>query len=398
MAPAGGRPSGAGRRGRRPAGARRRYASAAPETVELDVVDLGSGGEGVGRLDGAVVFVPLTAPGDRVLARVVERRKRFARAELVELVEPAPVRVEPRCAAFGTCGGCDWQHLDYRAQLAAKRSALGQALARIGGVEAPDVAEPVPSPAGYGYRDRVRGTLLGGRFHLRRRGTGEPVAIARCEIADEAINARLARGFEGEPDGRVELALDADAPDPVDTLRVGEDRATGLGFRQVNPAVAKLLEALLVEDAAAAGAGVVHDLYCGAGTWTLPVAAALPEARVIGVEAHAGSVGLARRRARAAGLANVELRHGRVERLLDGLRLAGSTCLVDPPRAGLDEVALARLAADPPATLLYVSCHPATLARDLRALDVSHELVHVRPFDMFPQTAHLECRALLRAR
>ena len=388
----GGRPG--GRTGGRAAGAPRRYASAAPETVELRIDGLGSGGEGVGRTDGIVAFVPLAAPGDLVRARVVERKKRFLRAALVEVVEPGPDRVAPPCPVFGECGGCDWQHLGYAAQLRAKRASLVETLARVGGVADPPVAEIVPSEASLGYRDRIRGTVRGGRFHLARRGTGEPVAIERCEIADEAINARLADGFEGDAEGRVELAV---RDGGVELLPVDGARATDLGFRQVNPGVARALEARLVADVAGAGAPVVHDLYCGAGTWTLPIAAACPEARTIGVESHAGSVEIARRRAREAGLA-VEFRHGRVERLMKGLELAGSTCIVDPPRAGLDPAALARLVATPAATLAYVSCHPGTLARDLAALTEAYELVEVRPFDMFPQTAHLECRALLRGR
>lgn len=378
--------------GLRPPGVRARGANA---TDELVIDSLGSGGEGVGRLDGIVTFVPLTAPGDRARVRVTETKKRFRRARLVEVLAPGPDRVAPPCAVFGTCGGCDWQHLDYAVQLEAKRAQLEQTLARVGGLADPVVAPTIPSPSPFGYRDRIRGTLRGGRLHLHRRGTGGPVAVERCEIADARINGRLAAGLEGVPDGRVELAV---TDEGVVVLPVDEERATELGFRQVNPEVAGLLEALLLDDVAAAGAATVHDLYCGAGTWTLPVAAADPAARVIGVEVHAGSVEEARRRAAAARLANAEFRHGKVEKLLKGLRLAGSTCIVDPPRAGLDEATLARLVRDPPATLLYVSCHPATLARDLKALATAHDVVRVQPLDMFPQTAHLECRALLRAR
>ena len=367
---------------------------AADDELELRIDSLGGGGEGVGRAGGIATFVPLTSPGDRVRARIVERRKRLLRARLVDVLEPGPDRVEPPCAVFGACGGCDWQHLAYPAQLEAKRSGLEQTLRRVGGLVDPVVAPTIPSGAHYGYRDRIRGTLRAGRFHLHRRGAGGPIAIERCEIAEPRINERLARGLWDVADGPVEIVVVGEA---VEVMPVGDDRSTGLGFRQVNPDVAARLEALLVEDVAAAGARTVHDLYCGAGTWTLPIAAANPGASVIGVESHAGSVEIARHRAREAGLA-VEFRHGRVERLAKGLALAGSTCLVDPPRAGLETAALARLVATPAATLLYVSCHPATLARDLATLGSAYDLVHVQPLDMFPQTAHLECRALLRAR
>ena len=219
--------------------------------------------------------------------------------------------------------------------------------------------------------------------------------VARCEIADERINDWLAGPGPADVEGRVELAL---VDGRVVALPLGDGRDTALGFRQVNPAMAERLEALLLDDLAAAGHARVADLYCGRGAWTLAIAAADPARRVTGIEVHAGAVEEARRRASEAGLANASFRQGKVEKLLKGLELRGGACIVDPPRAGLDERVLARLAHDPAATLAYVSCHPATLARDLKALAGAYEPVHVQPLDMFPQTAHLECRALLRAR
>ena len=372
-----------------------RPASAPPTLHELAIDSLANSGDGVGRLDGRVTFVPGTAPGDVARVRLVESGKRLARGRLVELVEASPVRAAPRCAVFGTCGGCDWQHVDYAAQLEAKREQLVQTLVRVGALDDPPVAPVEPCPSPYGYRDRIRGTLRDGRLYLHRRGDGARVPVARCEIADERINDWLAGPDPAAVEGRVELAL---VDGEVVALTLGDGRDTALGFRQVNPAMAARLEALLLEDLAGAGHARVADLYCGRGAWTLAIAAANPDARVTGIEVHAGAVEEARRRAADAGLGNASFRHGKVEKLLKGLTLGGGACIVDPPRAGLDERVLARLAHDPAATLVYVSCHPATLARDLKALGAAYELVHVQPLDMFPQTAHLECRALLRAR
>ena len=374
---------------------KRRYASAAPEIAELAIDSLANSGDGVGRLDGRVTFVPGTAPGDVARVAIAEVRKNLLRGRLVELVEPSPERVTPPCAVFGTCGGCDWQHVAYAAQLEAKREQLAQTLARVGGLDDPDVAPVEPCPTPYGYRDRIRGTLRDGRLYLHRRGGDARVPAARCEIADERINDWLAGPGSAGIEGRVELAL---VDGEVVAYPLGDGRDTELGFRQVNPAMAARLEALLIADLAGTARARVVDLYCGRGAWTLAVAAAYPDAKVTGVEVHEGAVEEARRRAREANLSNVGFRQGRVEKLLKGLDLAGGACIVDPPRAGLDERVLARLVRAPAATLLYVSCHPATLARDLKGLGAAYDVRHVQPLDMFPQTAHLECRALLRAR
>ncbi len=368
----------------------------APTTLhELTIDSLANSGDGVGRLDGRVTFVPGTAPGDVARVALVERRKNLLRGRLVELVRASDVRVEPPCAVFGTCGGCDWQHVAYAAQLEAKREQLEQVLRRVGGLEHPVVAPVVACEPPYGYRDRIRGTMRGGRLYLHRRGGDARVPVARCEIADERINEWLTGEGPADVEGRVELAL-VDGEVVVLPLDAGRD--TELGFRQVNPGMARHLEALLLADLREADHARVADLYCGRGAWTLAIAAAEPQAKVTGIELHAGAVDEARRRAKEAGLKNVGFRQGKVEKLLKGLDIEGGACIVDPPRAGLDERTLARLVQGPAATLIYVSCHPATLARDIKALGTAYDVVHVQPLDMFPQTAHLECRALLRAR
>lgn len=372
-----------------------RAPAARPALHELTIDSLANSGDGVGRLDGRVTFVPGTAPGDVARVSIVERKKNLLRGRLVELVRSSDARAEPPCAVFGTCGGCDWQHVAYAVQLAAKREQLEQVLRRVGGLEDPAVAPVVPCDTPYGYRDRIRGTLRGGRLYLHRRGGDARVPVARCEIADERINAWLDGPEPADIEGRVELAL---IDGEVVALPLGDGRDTELGFRQVNPSMARRLEAVLLADLREAGHARIADLYCGRGAWTLAIAAANPQAKVTGIELHAGAVEEARRRAAEAGLGNARFRQGKVEKLLKGLDVAGGACIVDPPRAGLDERTLARLVHAPAATLIYVSCHPATLARDVKALGAAYDVVHVQPLDMFPQTAHLECCALLRAR
>ena len=380
-----------------------RVPSAPTALHELAIDSLANSGDGVGRLDGRVTFVPGTAPGDVARVAIVERKKNLARGRLVELVRASDVRVAPPCVVFGTCGGCDWQHVAYAAQLEAKREQLEQVLRRVGGLERPVVAPVTPCETPYGYRDRVRGTLRGGRLYFHRRGGEARVPVTRCEIADERINEWLGGHADGHPDepgptdveGRVELAL---VDGEVRAFPLDGGRDTELGFRQVNPGMAERLQALLLADLRAAGHERIADLYCGRGAWALAIAAAEPRAKVTGIELHAGAVDEARRRAKEAGLENASFRQGKVEKLLKGLPIAGGACIVDPPRAGLDERTVARLVHGPAATLIYVSCHPATLARDLKALGAAYDVVHVQPLDMFPQTAHLECRALLRAR
>jgi 23S rRNA (uracil1939-C5)-methyltransferase len=394
-----------------------------------------------------VAFVPRTAPGD--LARVrLAPGERFARGVLDAVVEPGPGRVEPPCPHYvhDRCGGCQVQHLAYDAQLAAKRTIVGDALARIGRVAA-EVAPVEASPRPWRYRRKL--TLA-----MRRRGggwlaglhpydrPGDVFALADCPITDERVVAVwrdvLAAAGHLPADapalrGAVRLLGDDSAPDAPTraafTLEGGRawpgarafadavpalaavwhtpdagrrrlvvdrraDAAPGASFAQVNPAMAAVLARAVVDAALAFSPARVVDGYAGAGETAAALAG--PGVAVTAIELDAEAARYAADRLGGAGRAVV----GRVEDELPAA-LPADVVVLNPPRAGLDarvpetlERAAAGAFGAPPRGLVYVSCNPATLARDLARLP-SYRVRSVRPFDMFPQTAHVETLVVL---
>ena len=406
---------------------------AGDETVLIESV--AAGGDGVGRLaDGMAVFVPRTAPGDRVRLADVRRRRRHAHATILRIVEPGPGRVEPRCAHFvrERCGGCQWQHLSAEAQAVAKRRMVGDALRRIGGLAVDDPPLSA-SPRAFGYRATitltVRWTAAGPVAGFHGVESADPVfALDRCEIARDEVNAlwialrpvlgALPRG----PDVRLKLRV---APDGALHVVVGggigawttpqplADAAAGAGlaatvwwepaegavrrlagaaadpaavaFAQVNPEVAAALRTAVLE-AVPQRAGRALDLYAGAGETGLALASRGWEA--VSVESDGRAAARAAEQARRSGGA-LRVVADRVEHCLGGL-LPTDLVIANPPRAGLDATVTALLAEQPPERLVYISCDPATLARDLKRLGAEPARLSVRCFDMFPQTSHVE--------
>jgi 23S rRNA (uracil1939-C5)-methyltransferase len=378
------------------------------EEVVLRIDSLAAGGDGVGRApDGRVVFVPLCAPGDRVRVRLEESRARFARGRVLELLEPGPSRTEPGCPAFGRCGGCAWQHVDYGAQLAAKQRIASDALARIGGLALPEPLGVLPSPRPYGYRLRARLRVEGGLVGYRERGSHALCAVSQCPILLPELERRLAELAASPPaqGGEWELAcaggrtraapLAERGSAPALALEVAGERvgfSPGV-FAQAN---ALLLEPLVARVREAAGAGrLALELFAGSGLFTLPLARRF--ARVVAVESQRAAVRDLRANLAAAGLRHVEVVARRVEDAGPALAgLAPEVVLLDPPRAGLPRGAVDLLARLAPARIAYLSCDPATLARDLRRLlGRGYRLRHAEGFDLFPQTPHIEVLALL---
>lgn len=414
--------------------------------AEVEVTGIAAGGAGVGRLpDGRVTFVHRTAPGDLAEVRVVEARKRWTRSELVRLRRPSADRRDAPCPHYDRCGGCTLEHLTYPAQLRAKAAIVGDALRRIGRLE---VDEPpiTASPRELRYRNRVTFTLRRGRdgvtagFHALERPDDivdirgdcllpeEPVAEAWDAIRREwgPGARRLPSGNElrltirASESGAVGLAVDggyaAGRPDellaavpPLEAVwhrpagAAGYRLLAGVGLRerwsdedvelsgdvftQVNRAAAGLLEAHVLERVEAGEPGTVLDAYCGIGLYARRLSRS--GVRVVGIEAHPAALEEARRAAPGA-----RFLEGRVEALVGDV-LPVDAAILNPPRAGLDAAVPERLTERPPARLLYVSCDPATLARDLRRLGAAYALAGLRCFDLFPQTAHVETVAEL---
>ena len=406
----------------------------------ITIERLAAGGDGVGHLDdGLTVFVPRTAPGDRVRLGDVVRHRRHAFARAAEILEPGSSRVEPRCAHFAGegCGGCQWKHLSPEEQAGAKARIVGDALRRIGRLDLPD---PVvaPSPRAFGYRGTVTLTVQGGGARrvvgLHREADATVFALDRCEIAREPLNelwaavrgwlgalpqgddVRLAlrvagegglhlvvKGGEGAWGGAAALAGAAAASGlqptvwwqptggAVRRMAGPEEDDSAVAFEQVNADVGLALRDAVLS-AVPEGAARALDLYAGAGEVGLALAARGVD--VVTVEVDPRAVRWTKARAAARGL-RLRAVAAKVEDVVVGV-LPADAIVANPPRTGLEASVCAALRAAPPRTLVYVSCDPATLARDLVRLGATAgRITAVRAFDMFPQTSHVETLVVL---
>lgn len=368
------------------------------ECVTLRVDDLAFGGEGVGRVDGFVIFVPFTIPGELVEAELTEVGRKHGRGRLVRVFEASPERAAPRCPYFGDCGGCQYQHLDYAAQLRWKRSQVANLMARLGGLPPEVVGEVVPCPAPYGYRNRI---MVRSQHHRRegrlvvgflRPASREVLDIESCAIAEPELNEQLA-AWRAEPPAHGGLKRVLRVPPPG--WDVPADSFFQNNFKLLPGLVATVRDRLRE-------AGVRHlvDAYCGVGFFSLETADLV--ASFAGVEIDGHAIAAARRNAARRGVTNGEFVAGPAETwlppLLAKFPAARTAVLVDPPRTGCTPPLVQALRAARPAQVLYVSCHPATLARDLQRLTEqgAGRVESITPLDMFPQTQHVECVADVR--
>lgn len=375
---------------------RRKQPPAEAKECEILIESLTNSGDGLGRIDQRVVFVPYTLPGDRLKVKLTQRKKTYALGQIVEILEPGEQRIEPQCQYFGRCGGCDWQHVPHSEQLLAKKEQLEDTLKRIGGLDDITLEPMVHGERTFGYRNRIQGEIRGGQFHYKHRKSDQRIAIDRCEIADESINQWLASDNKEGYSGRVEVAV---VDDEVMVVPVNDNNSTELGFRQINTEVSDILSTRVLKLVADSDCESVVDLYCGRGTWTNQIAAANPQQRVIGVDSAADNIDAARQSAQASALFNAAYHLTPVEKIIHKLPMEQSLCIVDPPRSGLAESVTQQIISHKPAEIIYVSCHPATLARDLKRLTESQYQVNsLVPLDMFPQTAHLETLVHLSAK
>lgn len=378
------------------------------EEIELCIDDLTNLGAGVGRVDGWVVMVPFALPGEQVRVRIWRNKKNYSDADLVEVLEPSPDRVAPQCPLFMECGGCQYQHLSYPGQLRWKTSQIRELLRRLGGIEA-EVQLCRGSSETYGYRSKITPHYDKPKDgHLRAIGfqrfaNRSIIDVPRCPIASAGINAAL-------PEARTHLQTRAKKLRKGGTLllrdslegvtsdnraivmeRVGEKTFQFVAgeFFQNNPHVLPDLVSYALEQAA--GPRFLVDAYCGVGVFGLCGADRFE--RVAGIEVNPSAIELARTNARINGVENVDFVAGSAEAIFAGLDFPGdeTTVLLDPPRKGCDEVFLGQLFAFAPVRIVYVSCGPDTQARDLKSLlAAGYRLERVQPFDLFPQTRHVE--------
>jgi tRNA/tmRNA/rRNA uracil-C5-methylase (TrmA/RlmC/RlmD family) len=367
--------------------------------LRLTITDIAFGGEGVGRAEDFVVFVPFVAPGEEVEVEITTVKKSFARARLVQVLRASAQRVRPRCPHFGECGGCQYQHLDYPAQLEIKRKQVADLFERVGGVPREVVAPVVPCPQPYGYRNRIMVRSQWNKPEQRlnigflRHDCGLVADVRECAIAEPALNAQLLQvRAHPPPKGGIKVMLRI----PPAGWEVPPDSFFQNNFFML-PALVRVVRAC-VQDS---GARHLVDAYCGVGFFAIELASAVES--FVGVELDGPAIRAARLNAAARRCFNGEFRHGATElwlpRLVAGFDPRRTAVVLDPPRTGCVRAALEALRQAEPAQVIYVSCHPATLARDLGTLcaDGLFKVRQVVPLDMFPQTQHVECVTDLRA-
>ena len=397
------------------------------ETIELTPTTLIYGGDALGWHAGRAVFIPFALPGENVRARIVEEKRNFIRAELVEVLEPSTQRVSPRCRHFTACGGCHYQHIPYEAQLKIKEDILRDQLARIGKIESPPVKPIVASLSEWNYRNHIQ-------FHLSAEGKlgyadirGDILPISECHLPEPTINAfwpllefesgtpveRIAirRGeeddlllaLESESDVLPEVEIEADisvvhlnGDDAV--VMAGDDhlflevhgrrfKVSAGSFFQVNTPMAEKMVTHLLERLTPQPDSTLIDVYCGVGLFSAFLAPRV--GRLIGIESSPSAC--EDFAVNQDEFENVELYEAPAENVLPYLKVKPDVILVDPPRAGLERHALDGIVALHPRTIAYVSCDPSTLARDAaRLIAAGFRLVEVTPFDFFPQTYHIE--------
>ncbi len=369
-------------------------------TVSLTIQDIAFGGEGVARLNDFVVFVPFVLVGEIVEAEITEVKKNFARARLVRVVQPSPERAEPQCRYFGDCGGCQYQHIAYEAQLRIKHKQIADLFERLGGFPRDVVAPVIPCPQPYGYRNRIMIRSQWNKPEQKlnigfiRTDNRLVVDIEECKIAEPALNQEIQKvRAHPPPKGGIKIVLRV-APEDWEVPRDS--------FFQNNFFLLPKLVEVVRERLRRSGSSFLVDVYCGVGFFSVETADLVES--FVGLELDQLAIAAARRNAVTHERRNGEFNCGRAEDLLPVLLTRfppiNTTVVLDPPRKGCTPESLELLRQVRPGQIIYVSCHPATLARDLSVLCAEgvFELAQVIPLDMFPQTQHVECVADLRCK
>jgi 23S rRNA (uracil1939-C5)-methyltransferase len=443
------------------------------DLIEIEITDLNSDGDGVGRIEDRVIFVPDTVTGDRALIRLVHIKRQYILGKLHQLIQPSPHRIRPSCIVADKCGGCQWQHIDDEYQRTVKRDRVVQALERIGGFSQPNVAPILNNTSCLGYRNKATypldisatGKVQSGYY---RRNSHQIVNLNQCPVQDPRLNPLLAeikqdierRGWTiydekqhkgqlrhlslriGRRTGEMLLTLiscDRQLPNLQEQAQIwlqrypnlvgvalnlnpkptnvifGSETHTIAGkdylqetfaglqlqlrpetFFQINTEVAEALLDSILEQLDLQGNEILIDAYCGIGTFALPLAKRVKSA--IAIEVQQASIEQAKLNAQINKIDNVSFLVGEVEKVLPQLSVTPDIVLVDPPRKGCDRSVIDTLVQIRPPRIVYISCQPATLARDLKLLcsHGNYQLIFSQPADFFPQTAHVECAAFLR--
>ncbi len=369
------------------------------QKIDIHIDRLAIGGRGVGRHDGMVVFVEGAAPDETVRAEITLIKKNFAEGKVIEVIQPSPARVSPQCPYYMKCGGCNWQHLSYKEQLNQKRLLVTEAFRKFSGFSSFEVKSPMASPLEWRYRNRIQlhfkpPSLLG----FNARNSHQIVPIEDCLIADTKITSsfadfkhRLAK-IEG-PTRRFELYLDRS----LEVCSTLDSKSRSIGFAQVNEAQNLVLIEAVVEKARTLNPQRIIELYAGSGNFSFPLANAFHQIKIAAVELHELSVKSAQESKELQNIANLDFHCRDVANYLKDCGSApGTMVLLDPPRDGCTSEVISSILKLEPESLIYISCNPVTQARDLKPFSDQYDLVEIQPFDMFPQTDHVESVAVLK--
>jgi len=398
-------------------------------THEITLTTFTYGGDAMGRLpDSRAIFVPFGLPGERVRVRLMEEKKNFARGEIVEILESSPDRIGAKCKHFGVCGGCHYQFLPYKRQVQAKTDILIDQLKRIGKIESPPVKDMVACPEPWNYRNHVQFSLdRDGKLGFQMSNSNRVIPITECHLPEHSIND-LWPQLEFDSETNLErfslrtgveddmmLVLESDTPETPELeieagisvthvyeenmvviagndhilMRVLESdfKVSAASFFQVNTVMAGKMVEYLTTQLPITQSTTLLDVYCGVGLFSAFLA---PKCKtVIGIESSESAcedftVNLDE-------FDNVELYEGEAEDVIPHLEAKPDIVLVDPPRAGLDKTVVDGILKLSPSLIAYVSCDPSTLARDAaRLINGGYTLKQVTPFDLFPQTYHIE--------
>lgn len=382
------------------------------EEIELEIDSLSNAGDGIGRVNGWVVFVPFALPGDKVKARIWRNDKNFSSADLIELISAGPHRVSPQCKLFGICGGCQYQHLNYEQQLLWKTRQVADLLRLQAGLQLP-VNPAIASPKQYHYRskitphfDKPKGENKPAIGFLKAGSRREVIDVPQCPIAMECINEALPlarksiyQAASQYKRGATILLRASEGTVISNNNAIACERVGNLEFHflagdffQNNPFILPLFTDYVAHQASCDGAEFLVDAYCGSGLFSLSLAHKFK--KVLGVEVSETSADWARANARSNNIDHAEFLAADASAIFEKVDFPAekTAVVIDPPRKGCTLEFLNQLFAFGPAKVVYVSCNPATQIRDLAEFDkAGYVVTEVQPFDLFPQTKHLEC-------
>ena len=385
------------------------------EIVKIKIDSVAFGGEGVGRIDNFVAFIPFSAPGDELEIEITQLKKKFVRGRILKIIKESPLRVKPLCRYYEKCGGCCYQHLNYEYQLKVKKKQVQDAFWKIGKMADAHVLDVIASPKIYNYRGKAQyhaeNISKGWAIGFLDVSGGKIVDIERCEIMEETINEEMVALREDKRSkyNKKDLTIwsecfSREANEKESIIRVVKGKKFLVprdGFFQANLYLTDKLVDEICRLAASDKLDALIDAYCGSGLFSVFLSSFAEN--IIGIEINEKSVKYARINAANAGAGNAKFISGDIEKVLQK-RFLPSGCkadliVLDPPRTGCEKTVLKAIVDLRPRKVIYISCNPATQARDVKFLkDYDYDLRCLLPLDMFPQTEHIEVVGLLERR